>query len=480
MLASSINEVFTMRMDTAQRNNDAAGNVTAITDTLNSGQVQAFTYDELNRLTAASTSGGGEGTYNRNWTYGQTGNITSADGNAYSYDTLHPHAVSSVVSGASYVYDLNGNATTITPTTGAARLLSYDYENRLISTAGAVTMQLSYDGDGQRVLKQDGSTATRYIGAWSEISVTAGTTTTTNYYWFAGRRVAMKVGSAVTYLYADQLGSTVKTTGNQTTVERYEPYGAKRGTDTVSTPYRYTGQREEETLGLYDYGARWYDPSIGRFLQADSIAADPKNPQSNNRYSYALNNPLRYADPTGHTVVDALPPVGIGSSGIPQISPGLRSWIISMVVAVEGFVAQKPQYLDPLSQAIQLFIANVWYEPDAGFMFGGNEGSGLNPNGIDPRKWLEKSEEGVNGAHALKKHGVDASLENLMTISKSPPGRGVPQTKFTSYTEMANSISDVLEINKADIFERSLGEAGIRTYIGSSASYEGYLDGIYI
>ena len=83
-------------------------------------------------------------------------------------------------------------------------------------------MTLIYDGDGQRVLKQDGSTVIRYIGTWSEISVTAGTTTTTNYYWFAGRRVAMKVGNAVTYLYADQLGSTVKTTGNQTTVERYE------------------------------------------------------------------------------------------------------------------------------------------------------------------------------------------------------------------------------------------------------------------
>lgn len=280
------------------------GNVTAITDTLNSGQVQAFTYDELNRLTAASTSGGGDGTYNRNWTYGQTGNITSADGNAYTYDTYHPHAVSGVANGASYVYDLNGNATIITPTTGAARLLDYDYENRLISTGGAVTMQLSYDGDGQRVLKQDGSTVTRYIGTWSEISVTAGTTTTTNYYWFAGRRVAMKVGGNTSYLYADLLGSTVKMSGAISATERYAPYGSLRGDGTVQTPYRYTGQREEDTLGLYDYGARWYDPSIGRFIQADTIVPQPGNPQSLNRYSYALNNPMRYTDPTGHDPLD--------------------------------------------------------------------------------------------------------------------------------------------------------------------------------
>ncbi len=116
---------------------------------------------------------------------------------------------------------------------------------------------------------------------------------------------AMTVGGAVSYLYADQLGSTVKTSGAQATTERYEPYGAKRGTDTVATTYRYTGQREESTLGLYDYGARWYDPTIGRFMQADSIVPEPGNPQSLNRYSYVLNNPMRYTDPSGNAWRDA-------------------------------------------------------------------------------------------------------------------------------------------------------------------------------
>ena len=48
------------------------------------------------------------------------------------------------------------------------------------------------------------------------------------------------------------------------------------------------------------YGARWYDPQVGRFLQPDTIVPQPGDPQSLNRYSYALNNPLRYTDPTGH------------------------------------------------------------------------------------------------------------------------------------------------------------------------------------
>jgi len=49
-----------------------------------------------------------------------------------------------------------------------------------------------------------------------------------------------------------------------------------------------------------DYVARQYDPALGRFLQADTIVPNPANPQSLNRYSYTLGNPLRYTDPSGH------------------------------------------------------------------------------------------------------------------------------------------------------------------------------------
>jgi hypothetical protein len=53
-------------------------------------------------------------------------------------------------------------------------------------------------------------------------------------------------------------------------------------------------------MGLYFYNARWYDAGLGRFIQADTIVLDPGNPQSVNRYSYVLNNPLKYSDPSGH------------------------------------------------------------------------------------------------------------------------------------------------------------------------------------
>ena len=53
---------------------------------------------------------------------------------------------------------------------------------------------------------------------------------------------------------------------------------------------------------MYYYGARYYDPALGRFIAPDTIVPEPGNPQSLNRYAYVNNNPLKYTDPTGHAV----------------------------------------------------------------------------------------------------------------------------------------------------------------------------------
>jgi len=82
---------------------------------------------------------------------------------------------------------------------------------------------------------------------------------------------------------------------------RYRAYGETRySSGTTPTSRRFTGQLEEGTIGLYDYGARFYDPLLGRFLSADTVVPEPGNPQALNRYAYVLNNPLKYTDPSGH------------------------------------------------------------------------------------------------------------------------------------------------------------------------------------
>lgn len=75
------------------------------------------------------------------------------------------------------------------------------------------------------------------------------------------------------YQYTDQLGSTGVTRGAAAGTQLYDPYGATRYGG-AGVAYQYTGQRNEASLGIYYYGARWYDPSIGRFMQADSIVPE--------------------------------------------------------------------------------------------------------------------------------------------------------------------------------------------------------------
>jgi RHS repeat-associated protein len=88
---------------------------------------------------------------------------------------------------------------------------------------------------------------------------------------------------------------------------RYFPYGGWRVTPTAGlTDQGYTGHKHNnlgstaDDLGLIFMNARYYLPSAGRFISADTIVPDPTNPQQFNRYTYVLNNPLRFTDPTGH------------------------------------------------------------------------------------------------------------------------------------------------------------------------------------
>jgi len=73
---------------------------------------------------------------------------------------------------------------------------------------------------------------------------------------------------------------------------------------------------------LYDYGARFYDPALGRFISADTVVPGAGNPQALNRYAYVRNNPLRYTDPTGH-MVDPGGPTGKPKKKPPPGEPGV-------------------------------------------------------------------------------------------------------------------------------------------------------------
>src|SRR5262249_42116729 len=75
-----------------------------------------------------------------------------------------------------------------------------------------------------------------------------------------------------------------------------------------TTARGYTGHELDAEVGLLNAKGRLYDPKVGRFLQVDPLQTDLFNAQRWNSYSYGLNNPLRYTDPTGFDGNDAAVP----------------------------------------------------------------------------------------------------------------------------------------------------------------------------
>jgi RHS repeat-associated protein len=63
---------------------------------------------------------------------------------------------------------------------------------------------------------------------------------------------------------------------------------------------RFNRKELDPESGLYYYGGRYYDPDLGRFVSPDPFVQEPGNPQNLNRYSYVLNNPQSYIDPSGY------------------------------------------------------------------------------------------------------------------------------------------------------------------------------------
>jgi RHS repeat-associated protein len=333
---------------------DLAGNVTRITDTTRS-EVNNYQYDSLDRLTWITVTTGANLVYQQLYRYGPTGNITSVGSGApesthtgtggfagnmgplgngrggftglsggsassvfvqggavlsvdpamYFYtDTAHVHAVTTVTGLGTFAYDNNGNMTRRVER-GTAYTQTFDAENRLVSVAvsGGGTTQYQYDAGGQLIKKiaPDG-TVTVYLGL-VEYEIAGGVTQTTSYYTVPGARV-VRVGNTLSYVLTDHLGSssvTLDDGGGVVGELRYYAYGETRvSSGTTPTERLYSGQLQDDDIGLYYYNARWYSAYLNRFVSADTLVPVPGSPQSLNRYAYANNSPTNFRDPTGH------------------------------------------------------------------------------------------------------------------------------------------------------------------------------------
>jgi RHS repeat-associated protein len=156
-------------------------------------------------------------------------------------------------------------------TTRGDQTITWDVENRPVSiTDGESTSTFVYDGDGNRALKTEGGETILYINLYYEKNLTTGEVITS--YYLGGKLVATKTGDTLEYVHQDHLSGTVlvsDSSGELVDEISYYPYGSTRSGD-VPTDKKFAGQRLDGT-GLYYYDARYYDPTIGRFISPDPI-----------------------------------------------------------------------------------------------------------------------------------------------------------------------------------------------------------------
>jgi RHS repeat-associated protein len=158
----------------------------------------------------------------------------------------------------------------------------------------------------------------------------------------------------VTYFHEDLTGNTILATdsaGNVVYTEQFRPYGDRLTSDPASKMGQLAGNRiwfhgkvQDEATGLQYFGARYYDPAIGRFMGVDAAGVDAGNVHSFNRYAYGNNNPYRYTDPDGNSPIDlAFLAVDIVKLGAAVYNgEGVKDALIDVGISAVGVVVPLP------------------------------------------------------------------------------------------------------------------------------------------
>ena len=270
------------------------GNMLSRTGVAGAGITETFSYDTLDRLTGVKTGGATTDTL----TYGGNGNILSRTGlGSYSYLGGKPHAVSGVEN-TGYMIASTSQEIRYNPL-GKADLLR----------EGQYAELLRYGPDTQRWVTTDSvsglATATTLYHDDFEMRSTGNGGTRMFHYLGNGLLCVIPPGGQPLYYYmmTDNVGSVVHVINGEGISEFdawYDAWG--RQTITVNTIGFFRGYGGHEMLPqfrLVNMDGRMYDYVLGRFLSPDNYVQEPENSQNFNRYSYCLNNPLKYSDPTG-------------------------------------------------------------------------------------------------------------------------------------------------------------------------------------
>ncbi len=343
---------------------DNSGNISQLIDQSQTSLAKntAYQYDDLYRLTNTTvTNSANQQDYQQSYEYDIIGNILNkSDIGDYEYGNFNPYQASGIAD-ADYTYDLNGNLTN-----DGVKAYHYNWADRLTSVNIDEDNVLynNYDQAGLRTVKQLNKTIPNTQGGEStlitrttypnslyeeEISGLEGEeqdwqTIKTRHITLGNQTIAhFTVNSQgnieQALVFGDHLGSASLLTdafGRPKVLYDYYPFGGSRMEQQVGggmrvAAYQYTGKENDKEIGLYNYGARYYEAASGRFTQSDPVSLKIAmsdevkkvtgqsqqqllaNPQILNSYAYTSNNPVKYVDPDGKFLWAIIPLVISGS-----------------------------------------------------------------------------------------------------------------------------------------------------------------------
>jgi RHS repeat-associated protein len=301
--------------------NPATGNLTGRTGLNSSGNSvqETFTYDDLNRLLTYSI---GANTNTVVYDENGLGNITNkTDVGGYDY-TLGVHNVASISDPTTLMQNLPKQALEYT------KFNKVSYIRDSTASLHARELFLTYGPDQQRVstvYKIDNVVKkTKYFALGQYEKEIDSTGNTRELYYISGPdgviAILQKMNNqdSIFYIHKDYLGSyDVISKPDGTVKERnnFDPWGRRRNPadwsyDNVSSTFffdrGFTGHEHLDQFGLINMNGRVYDPLLAMFLSPDNNLQSPDFTQNFNRYSYCLNNPLKYTDPSGYNYMQLL------------------------------------------------------------------------------------------------------------------------------------------------------------------------------
>ncbi|MDV2980070.1 UNVERIFIED_CONTAM: RHS repeat-associated core domain-containing protein, partial [Actinomycetes bacterium ARC8] len=276
------------------------------TMTTDSGSVTTYGYDKLNRLTSAV-----KGTVTESWTYDANSNRladtkTGAATVYYAYnaaDQLCWHATATgtctaAPSGAvKYGYDANGN-TTLAGSAGTTQAYNV-FDQFTSNTSGSTVTNYTYAGtrNDERITAGSTSFLNGTLGVTQQTKSGAATSFIRDP---DGTLISMRTSTGASYYYTtDAIGSTIMLTDSaqaKAVEYKYDSWGVQTsstGTHAATNPWTYAGGYNDTTSNRIKFGARYYNPSRGRFTQPDPSG------QEQNRYLYAAADPISNTDPSG-------------------------------------------------------------------------------------------------------------------------------------------------------------------------------------